>query len=149
MTTEITLKKALQDCIESLRRLDDKEGAYRQTCIKQAEQAIINARPSRIVVSVSGGIAEIADAENWPQDLDWPMLMASHGVSAPGGLGDGIRRKLKNSESLMVSARKVVSDEQEKIGDFGCCDDIWHSIFYRVLAAGSLAFCIWPSPCRR
>lgn len=70
MTTEITLKKALQDCIESLRRLDDKEGAYRQTCIKQAEQAIINARPSRIVVSVSGGIAEIADAENWPQDLE-------------------------------------------------------------------------------
>jgi hypothetical protein len=35
---------ALTDALESLKRLPDVDGAYRQTCIKQAEEALSNAR---------------------------------------------------------------------------------------------------------
>lgn len=37
---EIELARALYDCLESLRRLDDKDGAFRQTCIQRAEAAL-------------------------------------------------------------------------------------------------------------
>lgn len=38
------LVTALTDALESLKRLPDVDGAYRQTCIKQAEEALSNLR---------------------------------------------------------------------------------------------------------
>lgn len=46
--TTITLKAALADCLESLKRLPDVDGAFRQTCIWQAEQALRTADPSAL-----------------------------------------------------------------------------------------------------
>ncbi len=37
------LLEALQDCVESLSRLDDKDDAYRVACLKQAREAIAKA----------------------------------------------------------------------------------------------------------
>lgn len=34
------LRLVLRDCVESLKRLDDKDGAYRVTCLQQAVKAI-------------------------------------------------------------------------------------------------------------
>jgi hypothetical protein len=34
------LVKALEDCEQSLSRLDDKDGAYRMTCLQQAQKAL-------------------------------------------------------------------------------------------------------------
>ena len=41
------LLTALKDCVQSLERLPDVDGAYRVTCINQAKQAIANATPPK------------------------------------------------------------------------------------------------------